>query len=209
MLKYEKTEKDKRIRRHEMQHLRWSSSVFPGVLCGKTGDRVEMGEQVKVVLNLRSAPLNTRAFFAKTNLKPSSTAENPAMNSFSNNRSNNSGWRKYVNTSTDKHCILGIRTVLRLAWIWTHWQLFLCWTPNVSTVCTVVWISGCALMSCWEPQRKQLFYQWDYYTRQVEILRTQRSFWLCLSLLLSLSSAPSFPIFLFRSLPEKNRVERC
>lgn len=78
-------------------------------------ETVEMGEQVKVVLNLRSAPLNTRAFFAMTNLKPSSTVENPAMNSFSNNRSNNSGWRRHVNTSTDKHCILGIRTVLRLA----------------------------------------------------------------------------------------------
>lgn len=29
------------------------------------------------------------------------------------------------------------------------------------------------LMSCWAAQRKQLFYQWDYYTRQVEILRTR------------------------------------
>lgn len=177
---------------------------------GKKRRQVWDRKAVKVVILVRSAPRNKKEHSLQKQIHSQVwQLKITAMNSSSNNRSSISGWRSHVNTSTDKHCILKIRTVLSLAPIWTHWQVFLCWTPNVSTVCTVVWISGFTLMSCWEAQRKQLFYQWDYYTRQVEILRTQRSFWLCLSLLLSLSSAPSFPILLFRSLPEKNRVERC
>lgn len=67
MLKYKRTEKDKRIRKKEekKQHLRWSGSVFPGVLCGKTGDRFKMGEHVKVVLELRSALLNKKSILCK------------------------------------------------------------------------------------------------------------------------------------------------
>lgn len=67
MLKHKKTEKDKRIRKKgkKKQQLRWSSSVFPGVLCGKAGDRFKMGEHVKVVLELRSALLNKKSILCK------------------------------------------------------------------------------------------------------------------------------------------------
>ena len=50
-------------------------------------------------------------------------------------------------------------------------------------------------MSCWAAQRKQLFYQWDYYTRQVEILRTQ-GLPDCLFVCLSLSLFPFPPLHL-------------
>lgn len=39
--------------------------MFPGVLCGKTGDRFKMGEHVKVVLELRSALLNKKSILCK------------------------------------------------------------------------------------------------------------------------------------------------
>ena len=144
-----------------MQHLWWSSSVL-GVLCRKSGVRFELAEQVKVVLNLRSAPLNKKSIFCKDKFeaKFGSLFFFPFFNK--KKKATILDGEKHVNTTTDKRCVLGIRTVPRLARIWTHWQLFLFWTPNVTAVCTVVWISSFALMSCWEPQRKQLFYQWDY-----------------------------------------------
>lgn len=112
---------DKRIRKQDMQRLRWSSSVFPGVLRGekKTGDRLEMGGPVKVVLNLRSAPLNQKRVGCKDKFEAKFDGEKKPLPriAFPNNRSNSSGWRTHVNTSTDKHCILGIRPVLRLAQI--------------------------------------------------------------------------------------------
>lgn len=80
------------------------------------------------------------------------------------------GWKNHVNISTDTHCVLGIRQVPREC---NHTDRFSCTGLQMSLLC-VRWFGNrlFSLMSCWAAQRKQLFYQWDYYTRQVQILRT-------------------------------------
>lgn len=55
--------------------------------------------------------------------------------------------------------------------------------------------SSLSLMSCWAAQRKQRFYQWDYYTRQV---KTPRTHGLSDCLFVCLSSFHFPPLHLFQ-----------
>lgn len=119
--------------------------------------------------------------------------------------------KNHVNISTDKHCSLGIRQVLYLARMQSYWQVCLCWThPNISTVCTVVWISGLYFDVLLGGTKKATLLPMGLLHQTSWNPENTRSFWLsfCLSLL-PLSPSPSSPIFLFHSLPNKNRVEWC
>lgn len=106
----------------------------------------------------------------------------------------------HVNISTDKKCSLAIRQALHLAPMQSYWQVRLYWThSNVSTVCSVVWLSGFffdVLLGSTEkatPLPVGLLHKTSWNPENTKSFSPSFH----LSLLLSLSPSPSFPIYIF------------